>query len=97
MCSSDLMVAMPHSTKGAPGVHGSTIGFMKVEKPVAFDEEDREKDAKLFFTLAATDGDLHMQNIERLMGVLTNEELVEELLLATTPEDLLALQAKYLD
>ena len=46
-------VAMPHSQEGAVGVNKTAIGFMKLEKPVSFDPEDPEKDARLFFTLAS--------------------------------------------
>ena len=91
------MVAMPHSSENAKGVNKTSIGFMKVEDPVHFDPEDPEKDAKLFFTLAACDHSQHMDNMARLSEMLCNEELVNELLEAKSPEDLLKLQEKYLD
>ena len=56
-------VAMPHSQEGATGVHKTAIGFMKLEKPVSFDENDPEKDAQLFFTLASCNPDQHLNNI----------------------------------
>ena len=83
-------VAMPHSQEGAVGVNKTAIGFMKLEKPVSFDPEDPEKDARLFFTLASC-------NPMRLSEMLMNEELVAELLEAKGPEDLLKIQEKYLD
>lgn len=89
-------IAMPHSTEGAQGVNETAICFMKVEEPVHFDEEDPEKDARLFFVLAAVDHDKHLENMIKLSEMLMNDELVEELLLAKTPEDLLAIDAKYL-
>ena len=46
-------VAMPHSQEGAKGVNKTAVAFMKLEKPVSFDENDPEKDAQLFFTLAS--------------------------------------------
>lgn len=90
-------VAMPHSQEGAKGVHKTAIGFMKLKKPVSFDPEDPEKDATLFFTLAACDSDQHMQNMMKLSEMLMNEDLVKELMDAETPEDLLRLHEKYLD
>lgn len=90
-------VAMPHSQEGAAGVNKTAIGFMKLEKAVSFDPEDPEKDARLFFTLASCDSEQHLDNIMRLSEMLMNEELVEELLKAATPEDLIHLQEKYLD
>lgn len=90
-------IAMPHSQEGAKGVHKTAIGFMKLKKPVSFDPEDPDKDAVLFFTLAACDSDHHMKNMVKLSELLMNEKLVEELKRAERPEDLLRLQEKYLD
>ena len=89
-------VAMPHSQECAKGVHKTAIAFMKLEKPVSFDPEDPEKDATLFFTLASCNPDQHLDNMSRLAEMLSNEELVEELKKAKGPEDLLALEEKYL-
>ncbi len=56
----------------------------------------RNKDAVLFFTLASCNPDQHLDNMSRLAEMLSNEELVEELKKAKGPEDLLALEEKYL-
>ena len=88
-------VAMPHSTLGGTGVHDTTICFMKVEEPVAFDPDDRSKDAKLFFTLAAINSEEHLQNMMKLADLLSNEDLVNDLMEAKSPEDLLKLHEKY--
>lgn len=90
-------VAMPHSTQGALGVTSSAISFMKVEQPVAFDADDREKDAVLFFTLAALDPDQHLENMQKLVELLSDDDVVEALKGAKSPEDLLEIQAKYID
>ena len=55
-------VAIPHSQEGTAGVNKTAIGFMKLEKPVSFDENDQEKDAQLFFTLASCNPDQHLQS-----------------------------------
>ena len=89
-------VAMPHSQENAVGVNKTAIGFMKLEKPVSFDPEDPGKDATLFFTLASCNPDQHLENMARLAEMMSNEELMEELKKAKGPEDLLALQEKYL-
>ena len=88
-------IAMPHSTEGAEGCNGTAISFMKVEEEVDFDPEDPDKKANLFFSLAATDHEKHMHNIQSLMDTLMNEEIVEALMKATTKEDLLAIAEKY--
>ena len=90
-------IAMPHSQEGAKGVHKTEIAFMKLKKPVSFEEGNPELDAQLFFTLAACNNEQHLQNMSRLSEMLMNEELVEELADVETEEDLLKLQEKYLD
>jgi len=90
-------VAMPHSQECAKGVHNTAIAFMKLETPVSFDENDPEKDALLFFTLASCNPEQHLDNMSRLAEMLGNDELMEELKQARTPEDLINIQTKYLD
>lgn len=90
-------VAMPHSTQGALGVTKSAISFMKVEQPVVFDDNDREKDAVLFFTLAALDPEEHLENMQKLVELLSNDDVVTALKQAQSPEDLLEIQQKYID
>lgn len=88
-------VAMPHSTLGAEGVYKTGIGFMKVETPVVFDECDREKDARLFFTLAAVNSDQHLENMMQLSELLMNEEIVRDLLEVQNDDDLRKVIEKY--
>ena len=90
-------VAMPHSQENASGVHKTGIGFMRVKEEVSSgkDEDGEEKVAKLFFTLAACNPEEHLNNIQQLMGVFCNEELLDALMAANTPEDILAAEAAY--
>ncbi|NLN51189.1 MAG: PTS sugar transporter subunit IIA [Clostridiaceae bacterium] len=82
-------VAMPHSTENAEGANGTAIAFMKLEEPVAFEEGNPEKDAEIFFTLASTNPDEHMENMQRLFSILTNEEVIAKLKAVKSPEELL--------
>ena len=86
---------MPHSTEGAPGVLKTGIGFMKVEEPVHFDENDPEKDARLFFMLASNNPDEHLNNIMQLSEMLSNDDLVADLLECKNDEDVLKVAEKY--
>lgn len=86
-------VAMPHSTENAEGCHATAIGFMHCATPVHFDENDPEKDVQVFFTICDTDPDAHLKNIQNLVALLSNEEAVAKLLVATKPEDLLEIDA----
>ena len=88
-------IAMPHSTEGAVGCHGTAISFMKVKDEVDFDPDDPEKKARLFFSLAAVDHEAHMNNIQQLMESLMNEEIVDALLAADTPEELASIAKQY--
>lgn len=88
-------IAMPHSTENAAGVYQTGIGFMKVNQPVSFEEGNPEKDARLFFMLAAVDHEQHLQNMMDLSEMLMNEELVNDLKQVNSDEDLLAVAKKY--
>ncbi len=90
-------VAMPHSQENAEGVHKTGIGFMRVKNSVSFgkDEDGEEKSARLFFTLAACNPDEHINNIQQLMDVFCNEALLDALIAANTPEDILAAEAAH--
>lgn len=88
-------IAMPHSTEKADGVYKTAISFMKVEKPVVFDPNDSEKNARLFFMLAAENHETHLKNMMELSEMLMNEDLVSDLLKAKDDNDLLAIANKY--
>ena len=88
-------IAMPHSTEKADGVYKTAISFMKVEKPVVFDPNDSEKNARLFFMLAAENHEAHLRNMMELSEMLMNEDLVSDLLKAKDDNDLLAIANKY--
>ncbi|MCH4168979.1 MAG: PTS sugar transporter subunit IIA [Streptococcaceae bacterium] len=72
-------VAMPHSTDKSEGVLGTAVSFTKFPKKVYFEAGNEEKQAKLFFTLAAKDADAHMENIANLSEMLMTDGLVEKL------------------
>lgn len=89
-------LAIPHSAKGSPGISQTAISFVRFEQPVVFDPGDREKDASVFFALAAVDEDAHIKNMRQLFKILSNEELLEKLACASSPQELAALDDEYL-
>ena len=93
----DHYVAMPHSQEGAEGAYQTAVGFMRVKEDVDFgvDEDGEQKIARLFFTLAAKDPSEHIDNMQQLMSIFTNEPLLDALMAADTPEDILAAEANY--
>ena len=64
---------------------------MKTETPVSF-SDDGEHDARLFFVLASTNNEIHLQNLCEMSEELSDEDFVAKLLQAHSPEDLAALE-----
>ena len=85
-------ICIPHAERGR-GVNGTAMCFMKTEKPVSFDPDDPDKDARIFVVLAATDDEVHLSNLMALSETLLDEDIVAKVLAAKTPEDLLQIEA----
>lgn len=85
-------ICIPHAERGR-GVNGTAMCFMKTEKPVSFDKSDPDKDARIFVVLAATDDAVHLNNLMALSEALSDEDIVDKVLAAKTPEDLLQIEA----
>lgn len=88
-------VAMPHSSENADGCFQTAISFMKVETPVVFDPSDQSKNVRLFFSLAATNHEQHLKNIQELMDLFSNDEIMDELKNVHTADELKFLVQKY--
>ena len=84
-------ICIPHAERGR-GVNDTAMCFMKTEKPVSFDPNDPDKDARIFVVLAATDDEVHLNNLMQLSETLSDEEIVGKLLEAKTGDDLLAVE-----
>lgn len=83
-------ICIPHAQEGL-GVRDTAMCFMKTEKPVRF-SDDGEHDAQIFVVLASVDNSVHLKNLSELSETLADEEVVERLLKAKTPEDLLKVE-----
>lgn len=88
-------VAMPHSSANNQGVLGTGIGFTILPEKVYFEAGNEEKQAKLFFTLAAKNGEEHMNNIANLSEMLMTEGLVDDLMTIQTMDDYVKIMEKY--
>lgn len=84
-------ICIPHAERGR-GVNDTAMCFMKTEKPVSFDPDDPDKDARIFVVLAATDDEVHLNNLMALSETLSDEDIVAKVLEAKTPEDLLKIE-----
>ncbi|WP_430597450.1 PTS sugar transporter subunit IIA [Enterococcus sp. AZ177] len=80
-------VAMPHSSEDSQGVLGTAISFTKMKQDVSFEEGNTEKNARLFFTLAAKNSEEHVENISRLSEMLMTDGLIEALMTIETIEE----------
>lgn len=82
-------VAMPHAKPDSPGLLGTGISFTKFPEEVNFIEPDtgEKKPATLFFTLAAKNSDEHLENITNLMELLSDDEMIPNLLATENIED----------
>ena len=79
-------ICIPHAQEGK-GVKDTAICFMKTNQPVHFSDSP-EHDAQLFFVLASTDNEKHMQNLMELVAFLEDESIVNQLLKAQSYEDI---------
>lgn len=79
-------ICIPHAQEGQ-GVNNTAICFMKTEEPVHF-SDDPEQDARLFFVLASTDNEKHMENLMDMVALIEDEDTVDKLLEAKCEEDL---------
>ena len=87
-------VALPHSMMSAKGVNKTAVSFMKCEQPVYFCDE-ADKYATIFLTVAAVNTDAHLKNMKQIFKMLTDDELLDDLMQVHNADDLLALDDKY--
>ena len=78
-------VAMPHA-RPDENVLESSISLLKVNEGVKFSENTDK--VYLMFCLAAKDSSSHIEIIEKLMEVLSEEEKIEKIIKAKTKEEL---------
>lgn len=82
-------LAIPHCNEGNPAVHRSTVAFTKFREAVTFPFPSDTRSARVFFTLAAADPETHVENMGRLFQILSDEEVLRQILEADSAEALL--------
>lgn len=80
-------ICIPHAQEGVIGVNETAVCFMRTKNPVHF-SDDLEQDARLFFVLASTNNEIHLQNLSDMVGLIEDENVVDKLLKAECKEDL---------
>lgn len=68
-------------------VNRPAIGFMKLNKPIAFSDNPNEF-ADLFFPLASPDSTTHLTLLSMLSDLMDDEEVIEALLKVKCEDDL---------
>lgn len=79
-------IAMPHA-KPEEGVHESSISLVKLDEPVVFGKEENDP-VSLIFAIASRSKDEHLENIQALIKLLSNDKYVKKLLQLECYEDL---------
>ena len=79
-------ICIPHAQEGR-GVNETAVAFMNTEKPVDFGPS-ADFQPRLFFVLASTDNEKHLENLSELVTLLDSEDVVEAFVKARSKEDL---------
>ncbi len=80
-------ICIPHAQEGVVGVNETAMCFMRTKNPVHF-SDDPDQDARLFFVLASTNNEVHLQNLSNMVSLIEDENIVNKLLEAECKEDL---------
>lgn len=86
-------IAIPHAQEGK-GVNETCVCFMKTDTPVSFGDSD-QYDAQLFFVLASTNNNIHLKNLSKLVEMISDQDIVNDLLKAQSVNDLKRLAEIY--
>lgn len=83
-------VAIPHTDP--EHVNKAQIAFARLKEPVHFKQMGDESDvpAKLVFMLALKEAHAQLETLQKLMGILQNEAIINRLLAAKTTTDVVA-------
>jgi len=80
-------IALPHA-RPEDGVINASIAIARLKTPVNFGNEDNDP-VYLVVALAAVDNKQHIEGLQQLALVLGNNEKIQAIKAATTPEEIL--------
>jgi len=80
-------IALPHAR---PETGSKKIGYsiMKLEKPVSF-LEDKSADASLFIALSCVDSNTHLEILQEIVMILSDQNKHDAVFAATTKKEIL--------
>lgn len=85
-------IALPHA-RPEDGVKALGMSLLKIEKPVLL-LDDEKHDIQLFVCLAAVDNEAHLRALSSLTKLLSNRKNLDDLLAATTKEEITTILAR---
>ncbi|MEO1769370.1 BglG family transcription antiterminator [Candidatus Enterococcus ferrettii] len=85
-------IALPHA-RPEDGVNELGMSLLKVQEPVLLVDDEKHA-IRLFVCLAAVDNEAHLRALSSLTKLLSNKENLENLLNATTKEEILSILSK---
>lgn len=85
-------IALPHA-RPEDGVKTLGMSLLKIEKPVLL-LDDEKHDIQLFVCLAAVDNEAHLRALSSLTKLLSNRKNLDDLLAATTKEEITTILAR---
>ncbi|MCD8381354.1 MAG: PTS sugar transporter subunit IIA [Clostridiales bacterium] len=93
----DHYAALPHAMGEPSCVHRTGVSLLRVRTDVDFGRgaDGTPKVARLLFTLAARGPEEHLDCVQSLAHIFTNEPLLDALMAANTPGDVLAAAERY--
>ncbi len=80
-------VAMPHA-RSEDGAKKTGLAILVPNKPVVFGHQKNDP-VRIILALVATDNKSHLQAMRELSTLISREEILEEVILSKTPEELL--------
>lgn len=86
-------IAMPHA-RPEEGANRIALAITVIPEGVTFNAEENDP-VKLLIVLAATDSESHIGVISQLAALFDNDDDLATLLNATTPQEILAVIARY--
>lgn len=81
-------IAMPHA-RPEQGVLEKQIAVTVLRTPIKFSEDGFQ--VRILITLAASDNKSHLEALKDLSQIISDEEIVEKIIYANTPEEILGI------
>ena len=79
-------------------MHRLGISLLQLKEPVNFgSEDDEDKNVQLIFVLATVDSTAHLKALQQLALILDDDDIIENLIKAETPKEILGLIEKVIE